>query len=188
MLGTRRAPTRSLPKHRSIRLKDFDYTQPGAFFITICTHQRENLLGKVVEDQVALSKFGRIVKKEWNQTAKLRTGVVLDEYVIMPNHLHGIIMLTTDPGGEPGAATEVFGKPVPGSLPTIVRSFKGAATKRINRLRNSPGHPFWQRNYFEHVIRNDNSLNRIREYIAMNPRKWHQDRYNQDHGEAVDSW
>ncbi len=76
--------------------------------------------------------------------------------------------------------TERFGKPVSGSLPTIVRAFKRAATKRINHLRGTPGLPVWQRNYYEHIIRDDAGLNRIREYIVYNPQRWHLDQYNPD--------
>jgi len=110
--------------------------------------------------------------------------VELDAFVIMPNHIHGIIVITSDP--DVGARhavplrmaphAEQFGKPVPGSLSTIVRSFKSAATKRINVWRGTPGAPVWQRNYYEHILRDEASWERVREYIAHNPLRWTEDR------------
>jgi len=150
--------------------------------VTICTHQQVCLFGEVSGDSVALNPLGRVVEEEWLKTAIIRPDVVLDEYVVMPNHVHGIIMITKHGRGTMHRAptTERFGKPVLGSLPTIVRAFKRAATKRINHLRGTPGLPVWQRNYYEHIIRDDAGLNRIREYIVYNPQRWHLDRYNPD--------
>ncbi|UCH11078.1 MAG: transposase [Fidelibacterota bacterium] len=175
------APVSNAHKRRSIRLKEFDYTQSGAYYVTICSHAWESLFGKVVGDEVELSTFGRIVDEEWVNNATIRPYVELDNYVIMPNHIHGIVMIIAGRGTTRRAPTkERFGKPVSGSLPTIIRAFKSAATKQINRLRDTPGQRVWQRNYYEHIIRNDKDLNRIREYIASNPMKWQSDRYYPD--------
>ena len=178
---------------RSIRLKGYDYTQAGAYFVTICTHERECLFGEVINGQVRLSRWGEIVYEEWFRTAELRPYVRLypDEFVVMPNHVHGIIWIveTTDsttagtgtaapcPNNPPcpNPKTEQFARPVSGSIPTIVRAFKAATTKRINEQRNTPGAPVWQRNYYEHVIRNDKALRRIRTYILANPDNWVRD-------------
>ena len=167
---------------RSIRLKGYDYTQPGAYFVTICTHQQACLFGEVSGESIALNPLGQVVEDEWLRTTTVRPNVVLDKFVIMPNHVHGIIMIAKHGRGTMHRAptTERFGKPVSGSLPTIVRAFKRAATKRINHLRGTPGLPVWQRNYYEHIIRDDAGLNRIREYIVYNPQRWHLDRYNPD--------
>ncbi|WP_036199620.1 transposase [Meiothermus ruber] len=171
---------------RSVRLKGYDYTQAGAYFITICAQNRECLFGDVVDGEMRLNEIGLIVRDEWLKTAILRPSVVLDEYVVMPNHIHGVIIITDDCRGtlhgrgtlQRAPTIEQFGKPTSNSIPTIVRLFKSATTKRINEHRGTPGMPVWQRNYYEHIIRNDASLNRIRQYIVNNPIKWGLDREN----------
>ncbi|GBD93135.1 hypothetical protein BMS3Abin05_00718 [bacterium BMS3Abin05] len=164
---------------RSIRLKGYDYSQAGAYFITICTHNRDYLFGDVVNRQMVLNEWGEIIKIEWVKTSQLRANVKLDAFVIMPNHIHGIIVLNNMddcrdtarrvPTTAKPHQTEQFGKPVSGSLPTIVRSYKSAVTKRINDLRQTPGAPVRRRNYYEPIIRNENELSKIREYILNNP-------------------
>ncbi|HLX11449.1 MAG TPA: transposase [Bacteroidota bacterium] len=164
-------------------MKGFDYTQGGAYFITICTHDQECLMGEVLAEEMKLNDFGQIVDEEWKITSNLRPSVELDEYVIMPDHLHGIIILTEQESNAQSRGTlqraptiERFGKPTSNSIPTIVRLFKSASTARINKMRNMPGSPFWQRNYYERVIRNERELNAIRQYIYENPqRKWQKD-------------
>ena len=112
------------------------------------------------------------IHDEWLKTAELRENVELDASMIMPNHFHGIIVVTNGRGTARRAPTERFGRPVANSIPTIVRAFKSACTKRINEIRNTPGAPVWQRNYYEHVIRNDEELYAIRQYILANPANW----------------
>ncbi len=190
---------------RSIRLKGYDYTQPGAYFITLVTHERTPLFGEIVDGTMRLNPFGEIVRTEWFQTADLRSYVQLNhnEFVVMPNHVHGIIWIvdddgieTDDVGARPrlvvgaqprlvvGArrrrapTVEQFGQPVAGSLPTLVRAFKSAATKRIMTYAVRPGAPVWQRNYYEHIIRSDDALRRITEYFVTNPLRWASDREN----------
>jgi len=174
---------------RSIRLKGYDYTQPGAYFVTICTHGREMLFGRVVDGEMRLNEFGEIVREEWFKTARVRPYVRLyeDEFVVMPNHIHGIIWIVeVDPDDDDdvearrrraSTSHEQFGRPVPGSLPTIVRAFKSAATKRINLLRDTQGARVWQRNYYERIIRDERALNAIRRYIIANPTRWSLDRH-----------
>jgi len=136
-------------------------------------------LGDVVNGEMRLNELGQVVKSEWLKTAEIRDNVKLDAFVIMPNHIHGIVVITDNCRGTAcRAPTEQFGKPTPGSLSTIVRSFKSAVTKRINEMRHTPGIPIWQRNYYEHVIRNEDDLNEIREYILNNPLRWELDSEN----------
>jgi len=281
----------SIHHRRSIRLKGHDYTQPAAYFVTLCTHEWAHLFGKVVDGAMQLNECSEIVCTEWFQTAVVRPYVVLnlDEFVVMPNHIHGIIWIVGNDnsddgvdngsdarddgsGGDtprndgagsggagrrddgrrddgagsggagrrddgdrrrddgdgrrddgdrsrddgdrsrggtvgaqrrcaptccaptcapttfpPGATPTSTGRAirgatptnvVPGSLGAIVRSFKSVVTRRINIMRNTPGAPVWQRNYYEHIIRTDRALNAIRRYIADNPRRWHLDRKN----------
>jgi len=125
-------------------------------------------------------RHGEIVAEEWLNTAVIRPYVTLDEFTVMPNHFHGILWLLRDEQGTARRAPtmEGFGKPVRGSLPTIIGAFKAAVTRRINALRNSGKGEVWQRGYYEHVIRDDASLNRIREYIINNPCSWELDREN----------
>ena len=170
-------------------MQGYDYTQPGAYFVTICTYGREHLFGTVMDSGMQENELGGIVREEWFRTAQVRPYVRLydDEFVVMPNHIHGIIWIADDTvvarrrvGARRRRAPtrEQFGKPVPGSIPTIVRAFKSAVTRRINILRGTPGAPVWQRNYWEHIIRTERALNAIRRYIQENPRRWELDRYN----------
>lgn len=170
---------------RSIRLKSYDYTQPGAYFVTFCAYQRQHLFGEVVDGNMVLNERGKIARYEWFKTAELRPYVKLydDEFVIMPNHGHGIIWIEDDLVGArrrraPTETTEKFGKPVKGSIPTIVRAYKSAVTYAVNKLENQLGAVLWQRNYYEHIIRNDRELHNIARYIQFNPLNWQLDRDN----------
>ena len=124
--------------------------------MTVRTYQRQALFGDVLNGVMKLNEYGNIVQEEWRRTAELRKNVILDEFVVMPNHFHGIIGLIdaeTGRGTSRRAPTEErFGKPVAGSLPTIVRLLKSSVTMRINQLRNTPQQPVWQRNYIEYQI------------------------------------
>ena len=176
--------------HRhSIRLQGFDYTQPGGYFVTICTYERRNLFGRVVDGRMQLNRYGEIVREEWFRTAEIRPYVVLraDEFVVMPNHVHGIIWIvrdeSEDPAGAIGPIAPAGGNvrprgPAPHSLGAIVGQFKSVVSRRINLLRGTPGGPVWQRNYWERVVRSWHSLERIRRYIAENPVRWELDREN----------
>jgi len=181
----------------SIRLPGYDYSQPGAYFITIVTHNRQCSFGNIIDDEMMLNEFGVLVKNEWLKTGIIRPNIIIDAFVVMPNHLHGIIIITdtdtvtkTDTVSHSVTDTvtktiEQFGKPTKNSIPTIVRLFKSTTAKQINQLRgdtlqrvSTPMQPLWQRNYYEHVIRNKVELNRIRQYIIDNPKKWKEDNLN----------
>jgi putative transposase len=184
---------------RSIRLCEYDYAQPGEYFVTVCTHDRVCSLGEIVDGTVRLSNAGRLVHEEWFKAAAIRPNVVLhpDEFVVMLNHIHGIIRIasSTDnddaPRPKPNAVAAVAPRGVAaGSLGAIVGQFKSVTTKGINRTRNSPGAPVWQRDYFEHVVRDESDLERIRRYITENPARWTEDSEYPDHpdncrGEAL---
>ena len=154
---------------RSIRLQGFDYTQPGAYFVTICTYHRECILGDVIDGEMRLSKPGSIVSECWADLVNHYPCVTLDSFVAMPNHIHGVIQLTDvalDPTPMPARRR---------ALPEIVRGFKTFSSRRINDSRSSPGTAVWQRNYYEHVIRDEQELEAVRHYIEGNPAKWAQD-------------
>jgi REP element-mobilizing transposase RayT len=174
---------------RSLRLKDYNYANPGAYFVTICTKDRIPLLGDIIEGDMRLTDYGRIVDQEWKISAKIRREITLDTFVLMPNHIHGIILINESDVGATGRSPVRSG-PRQYSLASFLSGFKSATTKHINNLRQSPGAPVWQRNYYEHVIRNEQSLHRIREYINTNPARWDFDRENPaaTTPEALDMW
>ena len=174
-------------KRTSIRLEGHDYRLPGAYFVTVCTKDRICLFGKVANGCMVTNRFGQMVAEEWHRTATLRENVVLDAFVVMPNHVHGIVGITekvAKSGGSrdmarhvPTDGTRAFSKPLAGVLSTIVGAFKSAVTRRINRIRDTPGETVWQTRFHDHIVRNRRSLNRIRQYIRENPARWAQDRY-----------
>ena len=165
-------------RRRSVRLKTHDYTEPGASFVTICTWKRECLLGEVRDGKVILSGLGEVVREEWLRTALARPLVTLDEFAIMPNHIHGIVSIRDEGKARLAPTTARFRRPLPGSLPVIVGAVKSACTNRINVMRQTPGLSLWQRNYYEHVVRSESELARVREYIVMNPTCWDEDSEN----------
>jgi REP element-mobilizing transposase RayT len=174
----------NLEKHhrRSVRLKGYDYFSTGAYFVTICTWNRDCLFGEIIEGKIELNEYGKVVQQEWMHSGDIRPNVELDEYVIMPNHFHGIVIINAGNicrGMARHAPTgRQFAKPIANSLSTIIGAFKSAVTKLIKILRKNPGMPVWQRNYFERVIRNEKELFRIREYICFNPVQWDMDEEN----------
>jgi len=181
---------------RSIRLQGYDYSRSGGYFVTICTENRECLFGDVIDGEMALNDAGRIAADEWTKTALIRDEIQLDEWVVMPNHFHGIVWITHGTvrhcrGDRPVAPTTIrpvapTAGPQPRSLGAMIAGFKSAVTKRINELRQTAGAKLWQRNYYEHIVRNENELNRIRQYIIDNPKNWKSDRnYPTDNAHAV---
>jgi len=157
-------------------LKGYDYSENGAYFITVCAKNRELLFE---EEGVK-----RILNQEWLNTGLIRQNVILNEFVVMPNHLHGIIIITQGVGayGNVGAYRYTplqnrFRSPSK-TVGAIIRGFKSTTTKQINLFHKTPGIPIWQRNYYEHVIRNEGELNKTREYIRNSPLKWDLDKDN----------
>jgi len=167
-------------RRRSIRLQGYDYSKLGAYFITICVQNRECLFGNVVGRTMVLADAGKIVADEWIKTSTIRGEIELGEWVVMPNHFHSILIITSRGTAQNSPKLEQFAKPIPGSIPTIVRSFKSGVTKRINELRQTPGQKLWQRNYWEHIIRNESEWSRVRQYIQSNPAQWELDKLHPD--------
>ncbi|MDH4162524.1 MAG: transposase [Nitrospirota bacterium] len=160
---------------KSIRLKDYDYSQRGAYFVTVCTWNREHSLGTIEQNVLQPSGCGDIVLDCWNALPNHYPHIMLDAFTLMPNHIHGIIMIMNDvvrAGLKPAPTENHHG------LSEIVRALKTFSSRRINASRKTPGMPVWQRNYYEHVIRNDDDLNAIREYIQYNPAGWDRDEEN----------
>ena len=178
-------------KHRhTARLPGYNYTQSGAYFVTICTHGRECIFDD--------ARLMRLVELQWRSIGRYCPGVAVDEFVVMPNHVHGIVWInrrdpvgvqhtasSDDPSGmnlhhasnltfEPACAAPLHTVRA-GSLAAIVRAFKSSSTKRVNELRRTPGFRVWQRSYWDRIVRNEAELNRVRQYIRDNPLKWEDD-------------
>jgi len=165
---------------KSIRLKEFNYTTPWWYYVTICTNNHKKFFSEIKKGKVVLNEYGKIVEEEWFKTKKIRNNIDLDYHVIMPNHFHGIIIIESSDKTRLVTTDERrFGKPLPGSLSTIIGSFKSAVTKNINIIRKSPGNKVWQSRFYDHIIRNEKDLFRIRTYIQNNPLKWELDEYYQ---------
>ena len=158
---------------RSIRLKGYDYSSAGAYFVTVCVKGGESVLGEVVDGQMVLNEYGRIVQTCWKNLVNHYEHVILDAFVIMPNHIHFIVIFVITKVGMGLSPTPTSVKRH--GLPEIVRALKSFSARRINELRDATGTPFWQRNYYEHIIRNERALNAIREYIQNNPANWLED-------------
>ena len=176
---------------KQIRLKKYDYSLSGYYFLTICTQNREYLFGNVVDNKMILNEFGIIIDKKINEL-KIYRNVEIDIYCVMPNHVHLILIIVgADPRVRPllkniGLSQNIDLGSTQGSTPTIGEYVKRIKTLTtyiyINNVKNNNWPPFekrlWQRNYYEHIIRNEYSLNRIRQYIRDNPINWDKDRNN----------
>jgi putative transposase len=180
---------------RTIRLKGYDYSKAGLYFITICCYNRECLFGNVVNGEMIFNEYGTIACNEWLNTPNIRKNIELDVFVIMPNHVHGIIILNGG-RGELHSPDNVISdnvisdnvisdnkmgecnSPLRGpsnNIGAIVRGYKSSVTKQFNLL--NIGCTVWQRNYWEHIIRNEQSYQTIAEYIVNNPSKWQDDKF-----------
>lgn len=163
----------ALSGRRSTRLANYDYTRAGAYFVTICTWRRECLFGKVVDGTMRLSVSGQVVEEEWLRTGSLRSGVDLDSFVVMPNHLHAVLHLNGQTSSRRDfTSPRVYASRAPGSLGSVIAGFKQAVTLRLKRSEGVISQRLWQRNYYERVIRNEADLYEVRRYIRMNPQRW----------------
>jgi REP element-mobilizing transposase RayT len=217
---------------RSIRLQGYDYTSPGAYYVTLCSFGKQCIFGRVVNDQMHENECGKIVRQQWFESARIRQELELDAFTVMPNHLHGILWIVRPNGVRPGAngarpaanmvlarseRTKRVGpsgaRPQPStirspergrtpfgptnripamrphSLASWVAGFKSAVTSRVRKYWNKPNAIVWQEDYFEHVIRDEDELYRIRDYILTNPARWKFDHENPEAGpDAEDEW
>lgn len=164
----------SLPIRKNIRLKDYDYSIPGAYFVTIMVNNREQLFGNISNELFVLNWKSQIVIESWKQLEINYPYVVLDEYCLMPDHFHGIIFILNKV--QPSTLTTVISvkETIPKIKPLgqLIGAFKTISTKQINISRNTPGETVWQRNYYDRVIRKETELGHIRTYIMENPSRW----------------
>ncbi|MEI7579533.1 MAG: transposase [bacterium] len=161
-----------LPIRKSLRLKNYDYSKPASFFVTICVYKMENLFGKISNGKRKLNDFGLIVKRHWLNNPIIRPNTKNDEFIIMPNHFHGIITIKTC--AEAYCNTPLHNTPLQFKSPSqtlgaIIRGFKGATTNDINLVRHTPGKRLWLRNYYDNIIRTEKSFTNFRQYIINNP-------------------
>ena len=191
----------NLPNRQSIRLKNYDYSQEGSYFITLVTQDRIHLFGKIEDGKMILNTVGKILEEEWRNTIELRPNITLGEFIIMPDHMHMIITITAQMEKKEDKEWIHSNPKSPShTIGAIIRGFKGASTKKINQFLNSTGesqfapesqfaliespidsqfaptefykNKIFQRNYYEHIIRNQNDFNRIEQYIIDNPMNW----------------
>ena len=178
------------PKYhrRSIRLNKYDYSQNGAYFVTLATFQRKCLFGKIMDGQIVLSSIGKIVREEWFTSANIRKEIHLDaeDFIIMPNHIHGVVQIA----GARNVGAQGL-RPIPNSggrrpplqrrprsLSSFISGFKSSVTKRAIAFDETIAGSIWQRNYYEHIIRDEQEWARIRAYIGTNPANWARDEEN----------
>jgi putative transposase len=194
--------TQKKPKRKSTRLKGYDYSAPGYYFVTICTNDRQCLFGEIIDEGMKLNDAGQMVGKVWHDLPMNYPNISRDTFVVMPNHVHGIIIINSsnnNVGAGPRACPvnrfKINGQPqgvAPTnsnlSLPDVIHRFKSLTTHHyIKGVKQNNWRPFndklWQRNYYEHVTRNEIDLSGTREYIVNNPKKWHLDKYNPENPE-----
>ena len=160
--------------HRhSIRLRGFDYSQEGYYFVTICTYHHECLFGEIVDGKIVLNPLGLIVKHNWIAISNHFKFVRINQYMIMPNHIHGILIVDGVGAGLP-RPTSGRGNRAP-TLGQMIAYFKYVCAKQIHRIIDNPQLPIWQRNYYEHIIRNEKDYWAIKQYIKDNPKNWERD-------------
>ncbi|MDD4013918.1 MAG: hypothetical protein PHW14_06985 [Candidatus Omnitrophica bacterium] len=172
-------------KRRSVRLRNYDYTRQGAYYVTVCANDRKCVFGDVRDGEMVLNEYGEFADKYWNEIPEHFPHITLDEHITMPNHVHGILIITGHVGANnysPLQNTEISSassiqrpRGTSKTIGSAIRGFKIGVTKRIRQNINMPN--LWQRNYYEHIIRNEDDLARIREYIMKNPSKWGEDEY-----------
>lgn len=165
---------------RSIRLKEYDYSKSGSYFITICIQNKICLLGSIVDEKMIKNDAGKMVDTQWNKLKNRFNNIELDEYIIMPNHFHGILIIETPFIDTKNIRADTRSAPTNPTVSSIIGAFKSITTKEyINNVKSDSWPLFhkklWQKNYYEHIIRNEKSLEEIREYITNNPRSWEQD-------------
>jgi len=175
------------PVRRSVRLKGFDYSQPSAYFLTICACDQRCIFGEVIGYDVALSRYGEVANACWQSIPSHFPNVELAGHVVMPNHMHGLIIVRRRasaqgtrgaPGEGGGLVSHRSGALGTGSIPAIVRSFKSATTRLIREAAADSGIVVWQRGYYEHILADDDEFQRTCEYIRLNPANWASDEEN----------
>ena len=160
------------------RLKGWDYSNPGLYFITLVSHNREYLFGKIESEQMIYSPLGEMLKSEWISSFEIREELFCHGWVIMPNHLHAIVRISKVNNEKPEIKNPGVAYRPPRSISSFVAGFKSSVTTRINQYRNTPGAPVWQPRFHDHIIRDEEEYEKILLYIQNNPRSWKEDRFH----------
>lgn len=166
----------NLPQRKQTRLVGHDYTAAGGYFVTLCAYQRQHLFGTISEETMQLSAIGRLVEEEWAATPLHRPNIQLDVFVIMPNHIHGLVFVQ-ESSPRPTDRAQHAAPLRAGSLGAFVRAYKSAVRRRVG-IELGHQEPLWQRNYYEHIIRNADEYDKIAAYIINNPANWKSDSLN----------
>ncbi|HET9137345.1 MAG TPA: transposase [Candidatus Kapabacteria bacterium] len=161
-------------RRKSTRLANHNYQEPGSYFITICSHNKAATFSTIKENSLHLSIYGEVIEQCWQEIPEHFRNTRLDSFVIMPNHIHGVIHIDDWNTSKPIIA-ESMSSLKPSSLGSIIASFKSASTKYIRKRVNDASVEIWQRNYYDRVIRNEKELLQVRQYIEANPLKWRED-------------
>lgn len=162
---------------QSMRLPNYDYTLSGVYFVTICSYRFADVFGRIADGKMQLNELGRLVENEWQRTAAVRPSVEVDTYVVMPNHLHGLLWFSDGLAGPVENSSETIRA---NSLGPIIAQFKSIVTKRSRSIASAPRSPIWKRNYYDHIVRSERALERIRNYIIENLASWSEDRFYRD--------
>jgi REP-associated tyrosine transposase len=162
----------TIPRRHTVRLRGYDYSSEGLYFVTICTDRRASLFGEIADGKMRLNEVGKIVDATWAHMFRFSEVSDPDTWIVMPNHLHGIVAITDIAGG--GSRTAPTRKPLGRQL----GAFKTVSTRRINEIRRTPGAVIWQRSFYEHIIGDERSIERIDGYIRDNPGRWESDPEN----------
>ncbi|MDT8381936.1 MAG: transposase [Brevefilum sp.] len=164
-------------RHRkNVRLKDYDYASPGYYFVSIVSYERKNIFGEIIDGEMNLNQAGKTVEQTWQDIPKHFPNTSCEIFVVMPNHIHGIINIIDD---EIVRAQSIRGNGVkPKSIGSIIGSFKSAVTKQLHQTKTINQERIWQRNYYEHIIRDEDDYQQITDYIAANPINWGHDLKN----------
>jgi REP element-mobilizing transposase RayT len=152
------------PERRWVRLREYDYSTPGAYFVTICADGRRCIFGSSEDASIRLTSWGAMARTEWERLGKRWSNVSIDEFVVMPNHIHGLVLIIDNGERAP-------------KLGSIVNAFKGDVVKRVRDVSGNSSMALWQRSYYDHIVRDQDELDRIREYIRNNPAQWAEDEY-----------
>lgn len=180
------APTGDIMTHQttkrrpnSMRHADHDYTAPGAYFVTICVHDRQMLFGQVIDGTIHLNRLGSIAHSCWSIVTRHQAHVQLDCFVVMPNHVHVLIWMHERNDASTDAVQRQFAQPIAGSLSTLVGTYKAEVSRRARRAELAPVGPLWQRNFWDRIVRDERELNNVRSYIVTNPQRWSADEFYQ---------
>jgi len=163
-------------------LDEYDYSQPGHYFVTLCTKDRTHWFGEIKDGEIVLNEYGSILQKQWNWLPEQYPYVELDVFAVMPNHFHGVIAIVGDGCIVGGGRDRPLRKTKP--LPELIGAFKTTSSKLIHQAGGNEFH--WQRSFYDHIVRDELSLNRIREYIVNNPAQWDSDVENTQNVRAED--